>query len=85
MLSGGEREKVYIASSLLVRPALHLMDESLSSLDGKSADEVLTLLAKKSGEYKFALLFVSHDINMVKSVATKIYKLSNGRLSPFFH
>ena len=85
MLSGGEREKVYIASSLLVRPALLLMDESLSSLDGKSADEVLTLLAEKSGEYKFALLFVSHDINMVKSVATKIYKLSNGRLSPFFH
>jgi molybdate transport system ATP-binding protein len=79
-LSGGEKQRVAIGRALLTSPYLLLMDEPLASLDGARKNEVLPFIRKLSTQLSIPVLYVSHSIEEILSIAEKILVLIQGRL-----
>ena len=80
-LSGGERQRVCIARALAVRPQLLICDECLSALDRKIQGDILKLLLDLRATEGLALLFISHDEPLVRQIASRVYRMANGRLT----
>ena len=68
-LSGGEKQRVAIARTLIMNPKLILFDEPTSSLDPKMTNEVLELI-KKLKELHMTIILVSHELSFVKEIAS---------------
>jgi ABC-type glutathione transport system ATPase component len=79
-LSGGEKQRVAIARALAQQPELLLLDEVTSALDVTVQSEVLDTLRSIHREMGTTMVFVSHDLAVVASVAERIVVLRNGRL-----
>jgi len=79
-LSGGERQRVAIARALAAQPSLILCDEILSALDVSVQRSVVDLLSRLRHETKAAMLFISHDIAVVRHLADRIGVLFAGTL-----
>ena len=79
-LSGGEKQRVAIARALAQRPELLLLDEVTSALDVTVQAEVLDTLRAIHRDLGTTMVFVSHDIAVVASMAERIVVLRNGRL-----
>ncbi len=80
-LSGGEQQRVAIGRALLRNPALMLMDEPLSALDAKRKVEIIPYIERLPREFGIPVLYVTHNVDEVTRLATRIVLLSQGRVA----
>ncbi|MGX1703174.1 ABC transporter ATP-binding protein [Microbacterium sp. NPDC055357] len=79
-LSGGQRQRASLARGLALEPELLIADEPTSALDVSVQARVLDLFTELQREYKFAALFISHDLAVVDLLADRIGVLHRGKL-----
>jgi ABC-type dipeptide/oligopeptide/nickel transport system ATPase component len=79
-LSGGMRQRVVIAMALLCEPAVLLADEPTTALDVTVQAQVLALLTELTARLGTAILFVSHDLGVLASIADRIAVMEQGRI-----
>jgi molybdate transport system ATP-binding protein len=79
-LSGGERQRVALGRALLMQPRLMLLDEPLASLDAARKGEILPYFQRLRDETKLPMIYVSHDSNEVKALASRVVLLDDGRV-----
>lgn len=79
-LSGGQRQRVMLAMALANEPDLLIADEPTTALDVTVARQVIRLLKDLQTETGMAVLFISHDLGMVKESAHRIYVMASGRI-----
>ncbi len=80
-LSGGQAQRAVIARALATNPQILVCDESTSMLDAATQKNIIELLDALVKERDVSLLFVSHDVALVKNFCDETYLLEDGRLS----
>jgi ATP-binding cassette subfamily F protein 3 len=79
VLSGGEKSRLALVKLLLDPPNLLLMDEPTTHLDIGSIDALIGALQQFDG----TLIFISHDVHFIRSIATTVLHISAGKLTPY--
>jgi microcin C transport system ATP-binding protein len=79
-LSGGQRQRAMIAMALACRPKLLLADEPTTALDVTIRAQIIELLYELQAEYGMAVLMITHDLNLVRSFATRVGVMERGGL-----
>ena len=79
-LSGGMRQRVLIAMSLLLNPQILILDEPTTALDILTQRTIITLLRRLKEEEKFTMVFISHDLAIAAELADRIATMYAGRV-----
>lgn len=77
-LSGGMRQRVMIAAAIVCRPRILIADEPTTALDVTIQAQIIKLLQKLNREYKTAILFISHDLSLVRKLCQRVVVMQNG-------
>ena len=79
-LSGGQAQRVAIARALIVNPKVLVCDEAVAALDGSVRRQILELLRREQETTGLAIVFISHDLAVVRSISHRVMVLYLGRL-----
>lgn len=79
-LSGGQKQRVMIASAMCCNPSLLIADEPTTALDTTVQARILELMASLKAKYRMAMLFITHDLNVIAGIADRILVMYKGRI-----
>lgn len=79
-LSGGMKQRVQIAGALMTDPDIIIADEPTTALDTIHQRQVMNLFARLNEELKIPILFISHDLNIIKKYCQRVYVMHEGKM-----
>ncbi len=78
--SGGQNQRVGIARAMILKPKLIICDEAVSGLDVSIQSQIVDLILKLQAEFGMSMIFISHDLSVVRQVAHRVMVLYLGRV-----
>jgi microcin C transport system ATP-binding protein len=78
--SGGQRQRIAIARALVLKPRFIVLDEPTSALDMSVQAQIVDLLRDLQARHRLAYLFISHDLRVVRALASEILVLKDGKV-----
>ncbi|HEX3810437.1 MAG TPA: ABC transporter ATP-binding protein [Rhizomicrobium sp.] len=81
--SGGQNQRVGVARAMIVKPRMVICDEAVSALDVSIQSQIIDLIANLQAEFGMSLIFISHDLSVVRQLSHRLMVLYLGRVVEF--